>query len=84
MLEVTVQYVPVYCILQCQNGAIPARPGYLPRFRKIRKAVVANRIATRRRLTDFLYFFFKAVFLKWGYVYPWGYAEVLQGVLERK
>ena len=24
------------------------------------------------------------VFLKWGYVYPWGYSEVLQGVLERK
>ena len=26
----------------------------------------------------------KAVFLKWGYVYPKGYSEVLQGVLERK
>ena len=26
----------------------------------------------------------KPVFLKWGYVYPWGYSEVLQGVLERK
>ena len=26
----------------------------------------------------------RAVFLKWGYVYPWGYSEVLQGVLERK
>ena len=24
-----------------------------------------------------------AVFLKWGYVYPWGYSEVLQGVLEK-
>ena len=31
-----------------------------------------------------VFYWANTVFVKCGYVYPWGYSEVLQGVLERE